>query len=246
MIRRRHAPREARRPVAACDLAQTTLPGRTTTSSVIGSTSVSNVTDSGAGSACSTASMRSRSVVSSRSWASIRLHAHRQEPRLEPADRGFDLQPQFLAPARIAECARREIGDAIADRRGRKLRHVRRPRTPAPPGIEQCLEIAPHRVAQRRHRIGGRYRRVALLVRRVVDQAIQQRRLDARDLPIAWAGATAHATSNRKLPRSIIGTASSPTMNRRWPTPRTGPPSAWRQSVSRPRRSASVSGSSAT
>ena len=44
------------------------------------------------------------------------------------------------------------------------------------------------------------------------------------------------------LSRSMIATASSPIRNRRWPTPRTGPPSASRQSVSRPRRSSSVIG----
>ena len=137
--------------------AHTTLPGRTTTSSVVGSTSVSKVDR-----------LRRRLGVQHRldAQAQRRLQPvlridQRARARTGSAARSGGSSPRSPAAAPRAGCAslnapEAKVGHAVADRRGRELRHVRRPRAPAPPGVQQRLEIAAHRFAQRHHRIRRR------------------------------------------------------------------------------------------
>ena len=167
-------------------------------------------------------------------------HAHRHEARLEPADRLLDLQPQFLALARVVERAGGEIRNAVADRRDRKLLQVRRPGPPAAPRVQQRFQVAPDRIAQRDQRI-ARPRPVDHAPDPAhVDQPVEQRRLERGSRLSDPARRARSCAEPQRCQGPSTSTPSSPTRNSRWPTPRTDPPSASRQSVSRPSRSASV------
>ena len=80
-------------------------------------------------------------------------------------------------------------------------------------------------------------RRIVHAVRRLVDQPIEQRQLCALQLALHREWLRLDHAANRSSVRSMMPSASSPTRNTRWPTPRTGSPSSPSQSVACPRRS---------
>ncbi len=108
---------------------------RTVTFLVRRSTTVSKAIGSGAGSACSSASMRSRSVPLTLSFASSRVTLETDDARLEAADAGLDEHAQLLAAARIVEGAGGEVGQSKPGQRAIELGEMR---IPGPPLAGAC------------------------------------------------------------------------------------------------------------
>src|SRR4029079_11889113 len=98
--------------------------------------------------------------------------ANLRQARLETSDRVLDLQAQALALGRIVEGTGGEVADPVAERRDRQLLIGAGPRSPAPPRVEQRLDIPAHAVSQYGQRLSRRDGRILLCVRVVVDQPI--------------------------------------------------------------------------
>src|SRR4029077_3031867 len=158
-------------------------------------------------------------------------HADARQARFKAPDRLLDAAAQLLALLRIVERTGGEIRNAVADRRHLQLTVAGRPRTPAPPRVQQRFEVAAHAAAQNGGGFGGRKRRIAHHVGRIVDEAVEQRELGP-SLPLGAATRrTAVHDAKRRVASSMIDWASSPIRNTRWPMPRTGPVSSSTHSV---------------
>ena len=149
----------------------------TSTLPVAGCNAESNTTGSGAGSACSMASMRNRSVRSSGSaLPSISTLTSGNRGSKSRIDRLED-PAKLLAPCGRAQVRARQVGNPVVHQRHFQLArgspasdwHRRR-------RVQQVLQVAAHALLQLAQHLAARLGRLARRGRVVVDQAVEHRR----------------------------------------------------------------------
>ncbi len=180
-------------------------------SRVTGSSNVSKLMASGVGSARSTASTFICKCPADPVGVIVERHLDIAEARLEPDDRCLDLSNERGSQVIDGKGSRCRIGYSVIDQRRHKLGEFGWKRQPAPPCVQQCFQVAPHRRAKRFHRFRDRRRWRFRCIRIGIQQPVQKRKSCPLRCLARGRLAVLATQSNTTLARVVKGTASSPT-----------------------------------